>query len=334
MSDSPPRPDDETLRSAITLACRAPSVHNTQPWAWVTGEHSLHLMADRTRWLTATDPHGRDLLMSCGAALHHLRVALAAQGWSTVDLLIDPVDRDHLAALSLQPSLPQGAPLAAAIPLRRTDRRRYSARPVPDEAIAALVRAASDFAVTAVPIEDRDDRLEVAVSLLAGATRQQADQRIHRELTYWAGRTGGLPEGVSAASALPGAPRHGGVPMRYFPSGVLDDPLRGPGEPDAALLLFLTTGDDSPTAWLRAGEAMSAVLLTATALGLASCPLSQNVEVDGIRARLRARVLFGAGEPQLVIRVGYAAEKAAALPVTPRRPVNEVCHPLPGAGRR
>lgn len=74
---------------------------------WLTGRRSLHLMADRTRWLRATDPDGRDLVMSCGAALHHLRVALAVHGWSTVDLLVDPAGRDHLAALGLRPVRPE-----------------------------------------------------------------------------------------------------------------------------------------------------------------------------------------------------------------------------------
>jgi hypothetical protein len=55
-------------------------VHNTQPWRWLVGDHSVHLMADRARGVPATDPDGRDLLLSCGAALHHLRVAFAALG--------------------------------------------------------------------------------------------------------------------------------------------------------------------------------------------------------------------------------------------------------------
>lgn len=122
--------------------------------------------------------------------------------------------------------------------------------------------------------------------------------------------------------------------MRHFPGGVLGEPRHGPGEPDAALLLVLATADDSRAAWLRAGEAAGAVLLTATSLGLATCPLSRNTEVDGVQTRLRERLLPGAGEPQLVIRVGYALDTADALPTTPCRPANAVSHPLPGAGKR
>ena len=31
-------PDAETIRSALMLAVRAPSVHNTQPWMWRVGD--------------------------------------------------------------------------------------------------------------------------------------------------------------------------------------------------------------------------------------------------------------------------------------------------------
>ncbi|GGS28419.1 Acg family FMN-binding oxidoreductase [Actinokineospora fastidiosa] len=334
MSASSPWPDHDTLMSAIALANRAPSVHNTQPWRWLVGTRSLHLMADRTRWLPATDPHGRDLVMSCGAALHHLRVALAARGWSTVDLSVDAEGDDHLAALGLRPCPPEGAELAAAIPLRRTDRRRYSARPVPDRAVAELARAAARLGVAAIPLVGEEERLEVAVSLLAGAARQRVDPRVRRELVHWTGRTHGLPEGVPAANSPSGAVRHGGLPMRYFPRGVLTEPPGGPVGPDVGLLLVLATAGDTRAAWLRAGEAASAVLLAATTLGMATCVLSQNVEVDGVRARLRDRLLAGRGEPQLVIRVGYAPESAGPLPATARRPVGEVCHRLPGTGSR
>ena len=79
------------LVTAVEDSLKAPSVHNTQPWRWRFGRNDAELHADRGRQLTATDPEGRDLMLSCGAALHHLRVALAARGLGcTVDLQPDP----------------------------------------------------------------------------------------------------------------------------------------------------------------------------------------------------------------------------------------------------
>ena len=74
-------PDRETIHTVLSLATRAPSIHNSQPWRWRVGTQSLHLYADPERHLLNTDPDSRDLLLSCAASLHHAVVALAALGW-------------------------------------------------------------------------------------------------------------------------------------------------------------------------------------------------------------------------------------------------------------
>jgi hypothetical protein len=88
-------PDQAGLRRALESAVRAPSVYNSQPWRWRAGATSgVDLFADPDRHLVTVDAAGRDLLLSCGAALHHLVVALAGQGWSTqVERFPDPTPR-------------------------------------------------------------------------------------------------------------------------------------------------------------------------------------------------------------------------------------------------
>src|SRR2546423_10352783 len=98
------RTHQETVRGPIALATRAPSVHNTQPWRWLLGDSTIHLTADVSRQLPATDPDGRDLLISCGAALHHLHIALAALGWAgELHRIPNPADPTHLAAVEPHP---------------------------------------------------------------------------------------------------------------------------------------------------------------------------------------------------------------------------------------
>jgi hypothetical protein len=92
------------LAEAVERALRAPSVHNTQPWLWRIGSGVVELHADRTRQLAATDPDRRDFLMSCGAALHHLLVLLAARDIAVrVHRLPDPENLGHLATVVVQP---------------------------------------------------------------------------------------------------------------------------------------------------------------------------------------------------------------------------------------
>src|SRR5690349_9398136 len=77
------RPDSSVLQLAVELACRAPSLHNSQPWRWEHSGGELKLFGDRTRLLPAADPTGRQLHISCGAALHHLSVGLLGLRWTT-----------------------------------------------------------------------------------------------------------------------------------------------------------------------------------------------------------------------------------------------------------
>src|ERR1044072_1771025 len=138
-------PDPNIVFGAIDLANRAPSVHNTQPWRWLIGAESIHLMADETRRLPVIDPDGRHLLLSCGAALHHLRSALAALGWRTVVHRIpNPSDPTPLAAVEMHAHEPSedDIALAGAIAQRHTDRRRFSSWPVPDGHLDLMVRRA------------------------------------------------------------------------------------------------------------------------------------------------------------------------------------------------
>ena len=134
-------PDRETIHTALSLATRAPSVHNSQPWRWRVTGHTVHLYANLGLRLRSTDPDSRDLILSCGLSLHHCVVAFAALGWQTkAHRLPNPSEPEHLAALELHrhPANEIDVTLAAAIPRRRTDRRHYSAWPVPAADIALM----------------------------------------------------------------------------------------------------------------------------------------------------------------------------------------------------
>src|SRR5271169_5725496 len=83
---------------------------------------------------------------------------------------------------------------------------------------------------------------------------------------------------------------------------------------------------------LRAGEATSLVLLTATALGLASCPVTEPLEIPETRDAVQTDVFGDSGFPQMLLRIGWAPVNADPLPRTPRRPVEEVVEWLDLAG--
>ncbi|SDH60914.1 Nitroreductase family protein [Lentzea fradiae] len=323
------QPDEKTLQAAVAIACRAPSVHNSQPWRWEVGRHSLHLYADRGRGLPAVDPLGADLVISCGAALHHLRVGLAALGWrAVVHRLPNPDEPDHLAAIEFAPADPAAShiALAAAIPRRRTDRRAFSSWAVPEGIIGQLVSRALAEGVEAQEVTGRA-RDELLIAIAKAAAVQEADPEYRAEIREWTGVYPGASAGVPAASIPMGPTQYGNLQMRKFAPGELTQTDRLEPSEDAGSLLVLSTSSDDQLSRLRAGEATSAVLLEATSAGLASCPLSQPLEVVETRDLIRDQVLGGSTCPQLVVRVGWAGFNADPLPPTPRRPVIDVLTP-------
>jgi hypothetical protein len=205
------------LAMAVEHALRAPSVHNTQPWRWRFRAGGVDLYADRGRHLAATDPDGRDLLLSCGAALHHLRVALAAGGLAVaVERTPDPEDADHLATVTITagPPDPADAALFREIPRRRTDRRRMSHRPVPAELLDELSAQARHAGADLVPITGSRLHRRLAVALADAAQRQRWTPGYAAELQQWTRRTAGSRDGVGVASIAP--PLDAGLPLRAF----------------------------------------------------------------------------------------------------------------------
>ena len=207
-------PDVETIRSALTLAVRAPSVHNSQPWQWRVGDHSLHLYANPDLRLPHTDPDARDWMLSCGAALNHCQVAFAALGWqSKVHRFPNPADPNHLAAIELHryPATEVDVSLAAAIPRRRTDRRHYSSWQVPPREIALMGARAARAGV----MLRRVDALTNLKRLIAEAAwRHGADYDYLTELSTWSGRyasTAGVP-----ARSTPEPDPNAALPAQVF----------------------------------------------------------------------------------------------------------------------
>ena len=313
-------PDAGTVRTALTLASRAPSVHNSQPWRWRVDAASLHLYSDASRQLPNTDPDGRDMILSCGAALHHCVVAFAAVGWrSKVTRLPNPADPSHLAAIELSPHPADSVDiaLAAAIPRRRTDRRYYSSWPVPVGDIALMAARAARTGITLCQVEDIDNLHKI----VAQSVRDHLNQDYLAELTAWSGRyasTAGVP-----ARNTPVPDPKAKIPSRFFAGPALPMPADGSSADDKAIVLALGTRNDDRLAQLRAGEATSVVLLTATSMGLASCPVTEPLETAETREVVRSDIFGDSDYPQMLLRVGWAPINADPLPATPRRELSD-----------
>nr|WP_198429204.1 NAD(P)H nitroreductase [Nocardia bovistercoris] len=309
----------------MALAVRAPSVHNTQPWRWRVGDTTVHLYADDERGLNHADPDRRDLLISCGAALHHFRVAARSFGWNTVvHRFPNREDHRHLAAVEFLPTTPTADVVASAraIENRRTDRRRPTSWEVPDGFVAAMCAAGVEEGAMVTEIPGGATRIRLVEAFRTAAAVHRADPGYQDELARWTGRHADA-EGVPARNAVLAAD-----PLtREFHAHTLTEAVLRDLDDDGTLLL-VHTGSDDELSRLRAGEATSAVLLSATVFGLATCPLTEPLELPGTRELVRSDVLSDSGFPQLIVRVGWASTTADEIVATPRRALADVVRPL------
>ncbi|MBO0870767.1 MAG: nitroreductase [Micromonosporaceae bacterium] len=296
----------------------APSIHNTQPWHWrIHGaEADLHL--DPSRLLDVTDPDHRLAILSCGTALHHVRLALAAEGWrSEISRLPDPSQPGHLARVRLtdraDPS-PDAMQLVQAARVRHTDRRPVTATPI-DERTMGAVLAAVEAETAHLHLLKRDQVLTLAAAAASAQEAEKEDTSWVSELAYW---TGGEQRPAGAGipdTAIPERPTETTVPSRDFGHHGTQ-PVSA--EHDRAAVFGVLYGDgDDPEDWLRAGEALSAAWLLAEQQGVSVVPISAPVEVTTTRETIR-QLLAGLGLPYLVIRFGVPDPGLPGPEYTPR----------------
>ena len=107
-----------------------------------------------------------------------------------------------------------------------------------------------------------------------------------------------------------------GVVLRYGAAGGPDSPRY-----DDGVVVTLGTETDDDLSRLRAGETMSRILLSATAMGLVSCPLTDPLRNSRDRLALACEVFDGGAYPQVLIRLGSAAADRNPLPAIERRSV-------------
>ena len=318
----PYRPSRRMLDELLLAAVAAPSMHNTQPWRFRIEDAggTIELHADPARTLPLGDPDGRAAHIACGAALLNLRVAAAVAGLrSDVRLLPDTGQPLLLAEIRLagrhHPTRWERE-LHAAIWRRQTNREPFSNRPVPPGIRAELGEAACLEGATLAFLDRGETR---RVLRLAAETERDllADPAYRAELARWAGGYRDR-DGIPGTALGPRSP-DGGNPVRDFNPERRHGPVRYAWFEEHPQLAVLSAGSGGPLAWLMAGQALQRVWLTATCRGIAVCPLTQSLETA--EAWLVRDPRSAAGQPQMILRIGYGLP---LRPGAPRRPVAEV----------
>jgi len=312
----------------VGAAVWAPSLHNTQPWFFGTDGQELSLYADGGRQLMVADPVGRQMLISCGAALFTARLALRSAGRiPQVSVLPDPADPLLVARLGWpRRAVPADYErlLFDQVLRRRTHRGGFDLLPLAPALLAVLQEGARRDGAQLRIITDEATRATLAATVQTAEQTLRLDARRVQELAAWV--------------SPPASPRRDGLPATSYPARpartVPDFPGRdfargrGWGLPPASadvaarsagVICLLTTAGDRPADWVNAGQALQRILLTTAAYGVAAALHSQPLELSGLREFIRTR-LSGGSYPQLVLRLGTVTQTAASV----RRPPGSV----------
>jgi len=316
---------EEKLWFLVRYAVLAPSSHNSQPWKFRIHGNVVELFADFTRALPVMDPDNRELVLSCGAALFHLRTAIRYFGQACdVEILPEAGDPTLLARVHMGFKCDTNAEdilLFNAITKRRTNRGPFLSEAVPGALLTALSRVAAEEGAWLRVIEGDEARFSTA-DLVAEADRiQWADKRFRNELAAWL-----HPNRSDSRDGIPGYAQGDGALPAYAGPAVIRTFDLGKGQAakhwDIALyspaLVVLGTDTDTPADWVLAGQALDNLLLCARVEDVWASFLNQPIELPHMRPRL-ATLVGRDGFPQILLRLGFGAD----VKPTPRRSVQE-----------
>lgn len=349
-SGTPESPDDPYDDEMLEAVRRAPSGGNVQPWHVETDAAGLRLHLDRTR-TTTMDVAFRGSYVALGAALFNARVAASRQGrLGPVTILPDEARPDLVATLTFGHGHDERLD-AVDVLARGTDRALGVPRPLRTSDRLTLDGAARDEGGRLRLLEP-GPVLDHAADAMAEADRvRYLTATLHREMfaeLVDAGATSGidvaalgLDDADLAKLAIARRPEVMTLLADWDAGAALADDTRDRVRSSSALAVVTVDGA-APADFVRGGQAVESVWVTAQALGLAVHPVSpvflfavEDADLDELsptlagelgRARRDFRLAAGLDPGEqvaLVLRLSHVRGDSPP-PRSRRRPVGEI----------
>jgi len=308
----------------IEVAARAPSVHNTQPWRFKVGERAIELYADARRQL-GEDRAGREMLISCGAALYGLRLGIRSLGYQPeMDTLgyrpeagsFPPRARQRpLARVRLGRAAPMTSEerkLLQAVPHRHTHRGPFEPVPLPAGLLTRLQDDVTAEGAMLAVIDTEAAQQKLAAILGTWSRRQDlypmspAAIQSRAEAAQWTHDARSLASDGVPAHAFPAAPARqaGWLPQRDFDLGRGWGLLPSGGSPAQVTAILVTSGDHEED-WLRAGQALQRLLLRAASRWVFANLQTEPLQAPATRSLIQYSLALP-GWPQMLLQLGAA----------------------------
>lgn len=302
------------MKFLVNYAIFAPSLYNTQPWAFRILDHTVDVYADRSRALAVIDPEDRYLTISCGASVRLFEIILKAYGFaSETTCFPDLNDTDLLARITVTKESSRQSPddhTLRAILLRQTIRRGFLPKLLPAD-FANRFKVASSSRPGNYCVVDDPEKEGIILDHLHEAERiQWEDIHFRREVESWM-----HPMREHSRDGVP-VPR--GEPFAAYMSGKYEEAPVG-----TTMLMVLTQQSDTPRAWLETGTHLMQLLFEASMEGIGAA-ITQLPPASAVIKSMIGPLNGCEGEPILLLRFGYPARRY----LTPRRaPVDFMRHP-------
>lgn len=309
------------LEFLLKYAILAPSTHNTQPWRFRLVDDLVELYADKTRALPVVDPDHRELVISCGAALFHLRIAMRHFGYQDlVEILPESTDSQLLARIALGSRRIVKVEenfLFRAILKRYTNRRPFK-QDRPSAALISELESATcahgdwlQIITRKIPAASR----EAIINLIAHGDRlQMADPLFREELAQWIHTSNSSNHDRLTAQSQGFNDRFDPIvplisfAIRAFDFGHLQAEYDRELSKNAPVLIMISSRGDTLQDWLATGEALAHLLLRARVDDVWASFFNQPIEIPQLRSRLQ-NLLPENGYPQILLRLGYGQVK-------------------------
>ncbi len=314
----------DLLRELVAEARLAPSVHNIQPTRWrLLDDGRLALVDDTSVRAPVADPAGHDVLVSHGAALEGMSLALNRRGFAITAMttLEQPLSPRFsvLCSFAVRPGTTPD-PLAEHVARRMSWRGKFLAAPDDATALAQLAIARDDVVCIShrgalADIADWADQAEFSfvrgddyrAELLTWMRTSPADPRYLLD---------GLNRDALAMNAIEGSAARFVLGRLFRPldrlgiaAALLAD--RAKTASASAILLFCRPVGEDP---LTTGRHFYRVWLEIVRAGFAACPISALADHPGCNERLGALGKIGSDLRLVnVFRIGHPSK-----PVKPR----------------
>ncbi|MDM7862128.1 hypothetical protein QTP81_16100 [Alteromonas sp. ASW11-36] len=313
------------LTFLLNYAILAPSHYNAQPWRFRLSNNGLDIILDKKRVSRFVDPHSREAIISCGAAIGMIEVAAHYFGCSVNINYENTTDRDLLAHINLTGNFdPSDNDIAwfHAIKYRQTNRKYFDDTEPPNQAIDSVQSYAKTLDVQLSLARDIGTIIKFSDMVERAVKRQFAKPWFRFEFTSWQRSLLSLkPDGLTGHgfynTTLPNLISKPMLNWFNWGSSIGKynvDKCRN-GSPTFAVI---STANDDRTDWLNTGRLLTFLLLGLAHQGLSVSYMNQAIQEPDIRKQLPP-ILQSLQYPQLILRIG----KASPVHFTSRRSVEQ-----------